>query len=164
MITALILCAHLTAAGYAKGCKSSPGPHPGVYAAVFQSVETGQSMVLIRRPSLDSFNQALLQVGGQPAASSPFARVIVAAPGSISIPGGIAWWVSTLETGCMAATAVNDLRTQIQTEEKNPAGVVNLKRLHDLGEELQAAEGDWANVSQAYKKGVGFEFPTVVCK
>jgi hypothetical protein len=70
----------------------------------------------------------------------------------------LVWWLDTVENLCQATLSRVDLKAQIAREKANPSGVVDLKRLHDLGEALQSAEDTLRGYGASYAKGMGKPF------
>jgi hypothetical protein len=159
MLTALVLCTQLQAAKMVTGCKAA-----GNWVATFTD-PAGHQGILTRATS-DTWPAMLAEASkgddaGTPAvAASPWAHVIVV---SIDALPQVAWWVDEVETLCASSAERVDLRAQIATEKANPSGVVDLARLHALGERLQAAEAALREFGATYLKGTGKAFSASMC-
>jgi hypothetical protein len=71
---------------------------------------------------------------------------------------------STIEwQTCRAVYEVEGLKRRIVAEKANPSGVVDLRVLHDLGEDLQAAEPVAAEEKRQFRKERGRDFTTKDC-
>jgi hypothetical protein len=56
------------------------------------------------------------------------------------------------------------LKAAIATERANPGGVVDLVKLHDLGQQVQLAEGSISDAKSRYAKLAGKPFVEALCK
>jgi hypothetical protein len=160
MLTVLALCTQLAAAKIVKDCKQQTP-----IAVAFVLPKSGLPGMLARPPrgKWDAVTAALAPDGGSLSMFTSAAALLLAlAP----LPGGeqVQWWIATVDQLCQAYPARDDLRTQIAREKANPAGVVDLVRLHELGESLQAAEDDIRTYGEAYAKGTGRPFSTSICE
>lgn len=159
MLTALVLCTQLMAAKMVADCKAV---NPGL--ATFRGPDGHGGALLM--PKADRWDDAVAvasaaDAGAHMVAASAWANVILVTE---TTAPQLTWWASTVDTLCEATAARIDLKAQIAREKANPSGVVDLRRLHDLGERLQSAEDALRDSGAAYSKGVGKPFSADVCK
>lgn len=157
MLTALALCAHLAATKAVASCKATKAPTTAHFDGT-----AGPGLLI--RSSAEQWDHELAtaKAPGSPFTvyASPWARIIVL---TASLSPIVEWWVASLETQCEAVSARADALEQIRIEKANPGGAVDLVRLHDLGEEVQAADAALKDNGAAYLKGVGRPFIAAIC-
>jgi hypothetical protein len=127
---------------------------------------------IIHPPPQSDFAKALAwatdhkdHLGGGPGAvvfSNVPARVIVVLPVTSQDNTFFGPWVQSLGDHCLAKAEIPELEAAIAREKTNPAGVVDLRKLHDLGQRLQD-DRDLVRGAE-YRRALGQAFPDAVCQ
>ena len=154
MISALLLCAHLSAAH--AGVSHCAGKTQST--ATFQSADGAKGMLAYApdQSTFEAFESGLPTPAGYTRIVGASARVIV----FIHAPTEqAAWWVAAVDQAAEVRLANDRVRGQIADERANPAGVVSLSRLHDLGESLADGLRLQRENEAAYKVGTGLTVP-----
>jgi hypothetical protein len=159
MITALALCLHLNAVptktpgGHLlTGCKATSAA-----VATFQGPDGSPGYLAVMPPEKWDEAKAKTTGGdGGPVYTSEVTHMV------LMLHAPSEWlknWVDLLGADCQATADIPVVTADIAREKANPAGVVNLVRLHDLGERLQADR----DVVAAYRTSTGQALPAGVC-
>lgn len=163
MIPAMVLCAHLTAAHAVTNCSKAPGKAdtalfatsdgPGI---VFQLSDASWASARGKGP----IEAELTSVFGRPGfvvGGAEWAHVVVVT--SLRMPERARWWLDIIESQAFERAEVKRYQDAIAKERANPAGVVDLEFLHDLGDALEAAREKLSENAVEYRQAIGLPMP-----
>ena len=153
---ALILCAHLMAMHAVSECKTAQSPGDN---ATFRT-GTSYGMLTVFGADVDAVAPAgvkAMQDAGFQATMG--GRVMLATKDAPS--PALTAWIELLGSGCEARSDRPVTSERIRIERANPAGVVDLARLHELGEVLQADDAEIRRSGTQYAMWTKAGFPGV---
>jgi hypothetical protein len=173
MMTALALCMHMyafkTASG--QGHSISRCTDAGGVGATFLNdsdpAATNHVGFFMRPTSGDGWDAALAKINGDRARlagagavtyANAWARIVVVVPAPRPWMSG---WVDRVGAICSARADLPLAQAELAREKANPSGVVDLVRLHDLGQRIQGDQD--MGKAPGYKDTYGVDFPSDVC-
>jgi hypothetical protein len=163
MITAIALCLHLYGLSTATGnghpitdCREEEGG-----SASFVGPDGHRGHLLVIPPKL--WPDALAVLSKKVSGSTSTTYSDEGAHVAVLLHAPWQWletWVHALGAGCLARTDLTVAQADLAREKSNPSGVVDLRRMHGLGERIQA---DQAMIG-SYRTTLKAVFPDTVCQ
>lgn len=155
MIQAMVLCAHLVAAHAVTHCTKA-GPSD---AAKFDT-PSGSGLVFQLSDGAWAAEADPVATYGRPGlvvVTAPYAHVVIVA--QAPLPDQAKWWIDSIALQSFERAEVARYSAAIARERANPAGVVDLDFLHDLGDALAFARERLATNAAEYLRTTGLKIP-----